>query len=48
VGALQGLGGMALGFMEHERGLVVLVLAAIGYLASLSFYGRRWDGRAGA
>jgi len=46
VGALQGLGGMALGFLEYERGLVVLVLAAVGYLVSLSYYGRRWDHRA--
>jgi hypothetical protein len=48
VGALQAVGGLALGFMEYERGLVVLVLAGIGYLASLGYYGRRWDGRARA
>lgn len=43
VGALQALGGMALGFVEYERGFVVLVLAVVGYLASLSYYGRRWE-----
>jgi|HubBroStandDraft_1064217.scaffolds.fasta_scaffold01356_6 hypothetical protein len=43
VGALQGLGGMALGFVEYERGLVVLVVTAVGYLVSLSHYGRRWE-----
>jgi hypothetical protein len=48
VGALQALGGMALGFLEYERGLVVLALTAVGYLVSLQFYGRRWERRAGA
>lgn len=43
VGALQAVGGMALGFLEHERGVVVLVLTALGYLASVYYYGRRWD-----
>lgn len=42
VGALQALGGMALGFVEHQRGLVVFILTATGYLASLWYYGRRW------
>jgi len=45
VGALQAVGGMAAGFVEHERGYLVLVLTAFGYLASLSYYGRRWDRR---
>jgi hypothetical protein len=48
VGALQAVGGMALGFLEYERGLVVLVPAALGYLVSLHYYGRRWERRAGA
>jgi len=46
VGAVQALGGMALGFLEYERGWVVLVMAAIGYVVSLYYYGRRWEGRA--
>lgn len=43
VGALQALAGMALGFLEYERGFVVFVVAAIGYAASLHYYGRRWE-----
>jgi hypothetical protein len=43
VGAVQAMGGMALGFVEYQRGFVVLVLAVVGYLASLSYYGRRWE-----
>jgi hypothetical protein len=46
VGALQAVGGMALGFLEYERGLVVLALTAVGYLVSLQYYGRRWEQRA--
>ena len=46
VGALQAVGGMALGFLEYRRGLFVLVAAAIGYFASLCYYGRRWERRA--
>jgi len=46
VGALQAVGGMALGFLEYQRGLVVLVAAAVGYLASLRYYGGRWERRA--
>jgi hypothetical protein len=38
-----GLAGVALGFVEHQRGPVVLLLAAAGYLASLWYYDRRWD-----
>jgi hypothetical protein len=48
VGALQALGGMALGFLEYERGLVVLAVAMVAYLVSLRYYGRRWERRAGA
>ncbi len=48
VGALQALGGVALGFLEHQRGLVVLLAAAVGYVVSLHYYGRRWERRAGA
>ncbi len=43
VGALQALGGMALGFVEHQRGPAVLGLAGIIYLFSLIYYGRRWE-----
>jgi len=48
VGALQALGGPALGVLEHERGLIVLVFAALGYAVSLGYYGRCWERRAGA
>lgn len=47
VGALQAVGGMALGFQEYEHGWPVLALTAIGYFASLGYYGRRWEGLAG-
>ncbi len=43
VGAVQAVGGMALGFVEHERGLAVLGLVAAGYAASVVLYGRLWD-----
>lgn len=43
VGALQAVGGMALGFAEHQRGPFVLAAAAALYGASLWYYGRRWD-----
>jgi hypothetical protein len=43
LGALQAVGGMALGFVEYEKGLAVLGAAAVGYLVSLSYYGRRWE-----
>ena len=42
-GALQTAIGMAFGFVEHQRGPFVLVLAAMGYLASVYYYGRRWE-----
>jgi len=48
VGALQAVGGMALGFLEHQRGLAVLVAAAVACLVSLHYYGRRWERRAAA
>jgi hypothetical protein len=48
VGALQAVGGMALGFLEHQRGLAVLVAAAVACLVSLRYYGRRWERRAAA
>lgn len=47
VGALQAVGGMALGFLEHRLGWLVLVAAAAVYLVSLGYYGRRWERRAG-
>jgi hypothetical protein len=43
VGAVQALSGMARGFLEYEHGLVVLVAAAVGYLGSLFYYGRRLE-----
>jgi hypothetical protein len=43
VGAVQAVGGMALGFLEYQRGLLVFAAAAIGYLVSLRYYGKRWD-----
>jgi hypothetical protein len=42
-GALQTAVGIAFGFVEHQRGAVVLALAAMGYLASVFYYGRRWE-----
>jgi hypothetical protein len=42
-GALQTAVGMALGFLEHQRGFPVLGLAAAGYLASVYYYGSRWE-----
>ena len=48
VGALQAVGGMALRFLEHQRGLAVLLAAAVAYLVSLHYYGRRWERRAAA
>ncbi|MGA2134162.1 MAG: hypothetical protein ABSH50_17860 [Bryobacteraceae bacterium] len=47
VGGLQAVGGMALGFVEIERGPAVLLLAAVIYLISLCYYGHRWDTRLG-
>lgn len=41
-GALQTGVGMAAGFVEHQRGFLVLVAAALAYLASVWYYGRRW------
>jgi hypothetical protein len=43
VGALQAVGGMTLGFVEHQRGSAVLAAAAVAYLVSLHYYGRRWE-----
>ena len=43
VGAIQALGGMALGFLEHQQGLPVLLFATILYVISLAYYGHRWD-----
>jgi len=42
-GAMQTAAGMVVGFLEHQRGLPVLALAAMGYLASVYYYGRRWE-----
>ena len=43
-GAMQTAAGMAVGFVEHQRGVSVLALAAMGYLASVWYYGRRFGG----
>jgi hypothetical protein len=43
IGLVQGIGGFALGFTEHQRGLVVLLLTGVGFLMSLIFYGWCWD-----
>jgi hypothetical protein len=42
-GAMQTAAGMAVGFVEHQQGFLVLVAAGAGYLASVYYYGRRWD-----
>jgi hypothetical protein len=42
-GAVQTGLGMVFGFVEHQRGFFVLLLAALGYAASLYYYGRRWE-----
>jgi hypothetical protein len=42
-GAAQTGVGMAFGFVEHQRGFFVLLLAAMWYAASLYHYGRRWE-----
>ena len=45
-GALQTAIAMVLGFLEHQRGLAVLAVAAAGYVGSVYYYGNRWE-RAG-
>jgi len=45
VGALQGLGGVVVAFQERDRGPIVLAGAAVAWIASIWFYGRRWDQR---
>ena len=42
-GAVQTAVAMAFGFVEHQRGPAVLALAAMGYAASVYYYGRRWE-----
>ncbi len=42
-GAMQTAAGLACGFLEHQRGIAVLALAAAGYAASVYYYGRRWE-----
>ena len=42
-GALQVAIALAFGFIEHQRGPFVLALAAMGCLASVYYYGRRWE-----
>ncbi|HXM40833.1 MAG TPA: hypothetical protein VN924_06245 [Bryobacteraceae bacterium] len=42
-GAMQTAAAMAFGFEEHQRGFSILALAAVGYLASVYYYGWRWE-----
>jgi hypothetical protein len=42
-GAMQTAAGMAVGFEEHQQGWWVLALAAMGFIASVWHYGRRWE-----
>jgi len=34
---------MIVGFLEHQRGIAVLALTAMGYAASVYYYGNRWE-----
>ncbi|MGI8745395.1 MAG: hypothetical protein ACR2NN_23040 [Bryobacteraceae bacterium] len=43
VGALQAFGGVALGFAEEQKGVLVLVGTAVGFMVSLFWYGRLWE-----
>jgi len=47
VGAIQAMGGMALGFVEHQRGPAVLAATAAAYAVSVWWYGRRWETKVG-
>jgi hypothetical protein len=42
-GAMQTAAGMAVGFLEHQQGLWVLLAAAMGYVASVYYYGQVWE-----
>ncbi len=42
-GAMQTAAAMAIGFAEHQHGLPVLALAAMGYVGSVYYYGQRWE-----
>lgn len=42
-GAMQVAAAMIVGFLEHQRGLPVLALAAMGYVGSVYYYGNRWE-----
>lgn len=44
-GALQAIGGMALGFAEMQHGPTILAAAALGYVLSLYYYGACWERR---
>ena len=41
-GLMQTAVGIGAGFLEHQRGVLVLAAAVAGYLASVWYYGRRW------
>ncbi len=45
VGALQAIGGVAIGFAEMQRGPAVLGVVFVLFTASLFWYGRCWDRR---
>lgn len=42
-GAMQTAIAMTVGFVEHQRGFPILILAGIAYAASAWYYGRRWE-----
>ncbi|MGO4884372.1 MAG: hypothetical protein ACLP59_26660 [Bryobacteraceae bacterium] len=42
-GAVQVAIAMTLGFLEYQRGPAVLALTAMGYAASVYYYGNRWE-----
>ena len=42
-GAVQTAAGLSVGFLEHQQGFWVLGAAAMGYLASVYYYGRVWE-----
>ncbi len=41
-GAFQTAVSLAMGFVEHQRGVLVLLAAFAGYVVSVWYYGRRW------
>jgi hypothetical protein len=43
VGVIQGVAGFAMGFAEHQQGILYFAVAAAAWVISLMFYGWRWD-----